>query len=162
VALMPHMSVGDALGEQLLDDFPYEHTTLDEAAASLPLGIFEAQPVVGRRVVTFNLQRGSEEDKLSVVITGPTWGFRGKLDASGVAGGFSGGDDDPDRRYVRIIRNIDVSTAADQSLVLDILGDKVFNELAIRVTLDQEPEPDTDISAFAAKLRKLPFLHFVI
>jgi hypothetical protein len=161
VALLPHTNVGDALGENLLDDFPYEHTTLAEPTAALPLGIFEAQPVVGQRVLTLNLERGSEEDQLSVVITGPTWGFRGRLDASGVAGGFSGGEDDPNRRYVRILRNLDASTETDQSRVLDLLGDKVFNGLAVRVILDREPEPDSAIDAFTAKLRELPSLHFV-
>jgi hypothetical protein len=121
-------------------------------AAVLPSGIFEAQPMVGRRVLAFNLQRGSEEDQLSVAVTGPTWGFRDRLDASGVAGGFSGGEDDPNRRYVRMLRNLHVSAEADQLRVMDILGAKVFDGLATRVRLHREAEPDIVTDGFTAKL----------
>eukprot|EP00973_Karenia_brevis_P043863 6074540-Karenia_brevis.AAC.1 len=45
VILHPHTGVDLAL---VWDDLEYEHYTLQEPSAKLPLHVFEAQPVVGK------------------------------------------------------------------------------------------------------------------
>ena len=73
---------------QVNDDWQYEHYSVSEPSAALPLSYFHAQPCVGKRTVGFNLQIDSDTT-LSVVITGNTWAFRQRLDAHGVQGGYT-------------------------------------------------------------------------
>ena len=93
VHLLPHLGV--EVKEN--GDWHYEHYSLSEPASSLPLGVFEAQPCVGKRIVTLNVQVESET-QISVVITGNTWAFRRRLDAHGVPGGYSEAEDEGKQR----------------------------------------------------------------
>ena len=60
-----------------------------------------------------------------------------------------------------VLKNIDVSETAQQQRVLEIIGDGVFKNLAMRVVLDSEPEQDTDVAVFLERLRQIPNLHFL-
>ena len=153
VHLHPHTGVDAA---SAWGELEYEHYTLNEPSATLPLGIFEAQPVMGKSIVVLNLQLETPE-QLSVVITGKTWSFRSRLDAYGVAGGYS---NEENRKYFRVLKSLDVSEAAQQERGLQMIGDSVFNNLAMRVVLNEKPEPDTHVAAFVEKLKELPSLHF--
>ena len=154
VHLHPHISVGVA---NILEDLEYEHYTLNEPARVLPLGIFEAQPVVGKRIVSLNIQIDTPI-QISVVITGNTWSFRSRLDAFGVNGGYIG--DDVSRKYFRVLRNVDVSDDAQATRILSLIGEGVFKNLALRVNVDAKPKPDTHVEAFLTKLSECPSLHF--
>ena len=97
VTLHPHTGIDLAA---LWDDLQYEHYTLKEPSAELPLRVFDTQPVVGKRITTLNLQLDSEST-LSLILTGHTWPFRGRLDAFGMSGGFYGEEVDKDNGGAR-------------------------------------------------------------
>ena len=78
VHLHPHVTVDVA---DVFDELEYGHYTLQEPEANLPLGVFEALPVGSRRVITLNIQVETHE-KMSIVITGSTWSFRERFDAT--------------------------------------------------------------------------------
>ena len=136
-----------------------EHYKLNEPEASLPLGIFEAQPLGNKRIISLNFQ--IEADELaSIVITGGTWAFKDRFDEYGVPGAKMG-EADENQRYIRVLRSVDVSEQAQQERILNIVGDKVLKNLAVRVTIDKKPEEDTAVAAFIEKLKETPSLHFV-
>eukprot|EP00973_Karenia_brevis_P041718 5773832-Karenia_brevis.AAC.1 len=137
VHLHPHCGVNLA---DSLDGLEHGDYTLHGPAPKLPLGIFEAQPVTGKRIVQLHLQPESA-DTMSVLVMGQTWNFRTRLDSHGVDRAWYG--DDENRKYVRILKSIDVSKEVQQQRVLDMLGDNVFKNLAIRVLLDSQPEKDS-------------------
>ena len=134
-----------------------EHCTINEPAAQLPLHIFEAQPPVGKRITVLNLQLQSDSE-INLVITGHTWPFRSRLDAFGIAGGYSEDGNSDVRRYYRVWKQIDV--AGDGAGRFMEMLTAVFNNLALRVTLDGVPVPDTHVSTFVDKLRGKPSLFF--
>ena len=57
------------------------------------------------------------------------------------------------------MKSIDVSDAAQQQRVFELISN-VFNNLAMRVVLDSDPEKDTQVSAFVDTLKTNPSLHF--
>ena len=57
VHMHPHVNVDIA---DVWDELEYGHYTLQEPEASLPLKIFEAQPIGNRRVITLNVRRGTK------------------------------------------------------------------------------------------------------
>ena len=66
-----------------------------------------------------------------------------------------------DRKYFRVLKNVDVSSVEQTKRVQDMIDDSVFKGLAMRATVDREPEADTRVSEFLAQLRECPSLHFV-
>ena len=72
VVLHPHTGIDVS---SLQDDLLYENYVINEPAKSLPLHIFEAQPVIGKRITVLNLQV-TDEMTLDLLITGHTWPFR--------------------------------------------------------------------------------------
>lgn len=87
IHVRPHKSAAAEVTSLLVESLSYEHLTFHEAAAEaqLPLKIFEAQPVVGKRVVTLFVQPESGTH-VSVLFGGNTWNFRSALDEAGVKG----------------------------------------------------------------------------
>lgn len=159
VHLHPHVGVNIS---DSWDDLTYEHYTLHDTAQTLALGIFEAQPVAGKRIVVVHIQPESGE-LLSILVVGNTWNFRSRMDSHGVAGAyFSGNGSEENRKYVRILKSIDVSETAQQQRVLGMFGDRVFKHLAIRVVVDSALEEGTDVAAIVERLRNMPSLHFSI
>jgi hypothetical protein len=86
VHLHPHTSAKTAAVDawDLLEGCEY---TRMQPAQRLPLKFFEAQPVQGKRIVTFRLEL--DDGKLSALIVGNTYAYRTKLDEAGVLGGYS-------------------------------------------------------------------------
>ena len=155
VHLCPHVGVDIA---DIWDDLAYEHYTLNEPSAVLPLKVFDAQPVIGKRIITLNLQIETMET-LCVVITGNTWAFRTRLDAAGISGGYTGDEDT--RKYVKVRKNLDVSNEDEQARFVDMIGPGTFKHLAMRVRVEGEEVADTHVSQFLKKLREdYPSLHF--
>ena len=87
IHVRPHKSAAAEVTSLLVESLSYEHLTFHEAAAEaqLPLKIFEAQLVVGKRVVTMFIQPESATH-VSVPWGGNTWNFRAALDEAGVKG----------------------------------------------------------------------------
>jgi hypothetical protein len=141
----------------LKDDLSYENYVINEPAARLPLHIFEAQPVVGKRITVLNLQLKGDSE-IDLVITGHTWPFRARLDAFGIAGGYTDEEGGDGRRYFRVWKQIAVASE-DANRFVDML-DTVFKNMALRVTLDAAPPPDTRVAAFIDNLREVPSLFF--
>ena len=154
VVIHPHTGIDLA---ELEEELSYEHYVMNAPAAKLPLHIFEAQPVVGKRITVLNIQLKSDGE-IDLVITGHTWPYRARLDAFGIAGGFAEDEGGQARRYYRIWKQIDVSNDG-AARFMDMLG-TVFRNAAMQVVLDANPVPDTHVAAFIDKLRAVPSLFF--
>ena len=86
----------------------------------MPMKIFEAQPVFSKRIITLHIEAESDEE-LSILIAGPLWGFRSRLESHGVTGAYYEGDKDT-RIYYRVLRNLNVSDESQKKKVIDMLG----------------------------------------
>ena len=53
-----------------------------------------------------------------------------------------------------------IARRGQKERVLQLLGDRVLNNLAVRVVLDKEVENETHVKAFIDELRELPNCHF--
>ena len=60
-------------------------------------------------------------------------------------------------------KGIDVSDGDQKESILQMLGEKVLNNLAVRVVVDRsdEIEEDSEMHTFIEELRELPSCHFV-
>ena len=154
VQLRPHSSCDMEID---IDDFNYEHYTLHEKARELPLHVFHAQPVVGKRIVILNLQISSDT-VFDLVITGHNYPFRGALETFGIHGGYQEAEKD-NRQYVRVWKDVDISDQDTNKRFMEML-ETVFKSLCLRVVLDREPTPDTDVANFVEKLRENDALFF--
>ena len=154
VVLHPHSGIDL---NPVWDDLTYENYSLEEPAPSLPLALFSAQPVVGKKVVSLHLQPESS-DTMSIIIQGQTWVFRSRCDEHGITGGYVG--EGEQRAYYRVLKGLVVSNAEEKARVMDILGDAVFKHLAMRVVVDKEPEEGSDAAQFISELRGVLSLHF--
>ena len=154
VHLHPHSNVDIA---EILDQLEYGNYTLQEPADNLPLGVFEAQGL--KKPITLNFQVQSPE-KLSIVVTGGTWPFKERFDAFGIRGARAGDDGEDNKQYIRVLLDLDVSEQSSRDRVLGMIGDNVLKNLALRATVDKEPEKDSAVEAFIETLKLLPSLHF--
>ncbi len=154
VVLHPHKEIDL---NPVWDDLTYESYSLEEPAASLPLPLFSAQPVIGKRVVCLHLQPETV-DTMPIIIQGQTWVFRGKFDEHGITGGYVG--EGETRKYYRVLKGLVVSNSEEKARVMDMLGDAVFKSLAMRGVVDSEPEEDNDVAQFISELRGVLSLHF--
>ena len=153
VHVYPHIGIDIA---DAREHFSFEHYIMNDPALKLPLGIFEAQPVTGKKIVQIHIQPESA-DTMSVLLTGTIWNFRSRLDAHGVAGAYYGADET--RKYIRLLKSIDVSEEAQQKRVTDMVTE-VFKNLAIKVILDDAPEEESEVAEFVEKLHEISSLHF--
>ncbi len=55
-------------------DFAYYE--FHDAAASLPLSVFDAAPPNGGSIVTLSVQVQTENEEIGLVVSGSTWNFR--------------------------------------------------------------------------------------
>ena len=89
-----------------------------------------------------------------LVITGHTWPFKASLDAFGIHGGYRTEETEKEnRQYVRVWKDIDISNQGVSDRFMEML-ETVFKKLCLRVTLDRELAPDTDMAQFVEKLRQ--------
>ena len=124
------------------------------------------------------------EDKCSFVITGNTWAFRQRLDAHGVSLGYTGENEarkymSPQTNsiymcppsiirntsisivwYYRVLKSLDMTNSEQRQRVLDMLGEAVFKNLAMRATVDKTPDEGSDTADFIEELKELSNLHF--
>ncbi len=66
--------------KETVDKMSYEPLPLHDAAAELPLKVFECHPPQSKKIISLVFEPLSE-DTLNVVITGGTWVFRDELEA---------------------------------------------------------------------------------
>ena len=104
----------------MFDVMEYEHYTLLECSSILPLQVFEAQPVVGKRIIDLNL-RIDDADKVSLIITGNTWPFREGLDAFSISGGYLGNDTEEETNMID-------SSGSEEDFVCQLCGADPFEE----------------------------------
>ena len=100
------------------------------------------------------------EERMSLVLGGGTWSFKERFDAYGIRGARTGEEGEENRQYIRVIPDCDVSEQSSRDRVLGMLGDSVLKNLALRVTVDKEPEEDSAVGAFLELLKMRPSLHF--
>ena len=86
-------------------EMTYMPIEVREPSDNLPLKIWQAQPVIGKRVLSLNFEP-EDESTVSLVITGNTWNFRDDLGRSGIQGARAG---DEGGAYYRYLKNVDVS-----------------------------------------------------
>ena len=157
VHIFPHL---DIELDNLMEGFEYEPYTINEPSRDIPMGIFDAQPVMGKRIITLHIEAESEES-VSCLIAGNTWMFRARLDSHGVPGAFHSEDSQVENRsYYRLLKNVNVAEEAGKQQIVDMLGSAVFKGLAMRAVLDKAPEADTHAAEFIQQLREFPQLHF--
>ena len=127
----------------------------------LPMGIFEAGPIWGKKIVSIEVQPESE-DMLSIIVSGATWNWKGKLDAHGVAGAYF--EQNGEKNYFRVLRSVDVSEDDGREKILQMLGERVFQGLAVRVVVaegsDEALEEGTAVHGFIETLKERPSCHF--
>ena len=83
-----------------------------------------------------------------------------RLDEAGVRGAYvdeEEGASDAKRNYYRIIKGLDVTT--EPKRIPELLKE-VFNNLAMKVLVETEPQSDSDVASWIGGLRELPNLHF--
>ena len=151
IHIRPHKSASAEVTSDLVESLSYEHLNFHEAAAEskLPLKMFEAQPVIGKRVVTMFVQPESATN-VSILFGGNTWAFRAALDEAGVKGAYleeEGGEDQQQkpqnqngyqnngRKYFRVLRSLDVSSA-EQAKTLQGVIENVFHNLAMKCVVE--------------------------
>ena len=89
-----------------------------------------------------------------------TYAIRRRLEAHNVGVGFV--DDEGGRKYVRVLRSLDVSNEGGRQRILDMCGESVFMNLAMRVLVNPPHEDCSHVAAFVERLRAVPSLHFVL
>ena len=146
--LHPHVNVDI---DECWDNFEYPAYTLEERAAHLPVGCFEAHPPQGKRVLLIELQVESG-NVLSCVFQN-CWSFRDAMDAHGVSGLR-----DENNVYYRVVQSVDVSSEQAKERLLSVLA--IFQNLAARVTVEGRAKSGGAVHALLRDLRAQPHLHF--
>ena len=85
--------------------------------------------------------------------------MKARLDAFGLQAGYTQQENSDTRRYFRVWKAVNTSNKEDIDRFMDLLT-TVFNNMALRVTLDARPIQDTPVSAFVDKLREKSSLFF--
>ena len=137
----------------LSETMSYTPVTQHPQSRSLPLKLFEAHPVVGKKVLCFFFEAESDYE-LSLVITGNTWNFRDDLERVGVQGARADGGG-----YYRYIKTADLTNEESRQQILGLVD--IFHKQAIRVVVDPTPEPGSPVEKFLDDMRAMHCLHFV-
>ena len=150
VTIYPHTGVDvDATWDELL--FP--NYTLHEPNKTMPMGVFEARPVQGRRIMAVDIQIEGDST-LSLVFHGATWLFREAFDDAGVA---ALRDESSGLTY-RVLKSMDVSDGMEP--ITRVLG-HALRGLVVRATVQGRAQPGTAAHACIQVMRGLAQMHFV-
>ena len=145
----PHVNVDI---DECWDNFQYPAYTLEERTSRLPIGVLEAQPPQGKRIllITFQVER---ESVLSCVFQN-TWNFRDAIEAHGIPGLR-----DDNKKYYRVVQSVDVASESGKQRLLSVLG--IFQNLVAHVTVEGKTKSGEPVHAFLRDLRTTkPHLHF--
>ena len=128
-----------------------------DPSKKVPLSIFDAQPVQGKRVMNVTLEQHSEAE-ISLVFHGCTWQFRDALENAGMRA--SRYEENGTMKYVHVLANVNVSKEKDITKV-DNVFQNALKCLACRV-LDSKTLKGEEVQAFIERMsEKHEQLHFV-
>ena len=154
VSLYPYLGVDIA---PIWDDIKYPNYLLYDPERRLPLGIFEAQPPQGKRIMSMTIQPESEIHA-SFVFHGCTWLFREAWDCHDVRAVTY--EEEGTTQYCRAIQNLDVSDELGKAKLLNIL-DTVLKNLALRVLIEGGLAGlSGKVRSFVLELKSREDLHF--
>lgn len=85
--------------------------------------------------------------------------FRLRFHAHGVPGAYVGNKHEKSV-YGHAGETFDESQMAQQEEVRQMIGDGEFENIALRVVVDAEPERDSKVAGFIEQLVGMPSLHF--
>ena len=127
----------------------------------LPLQVNEADGPNRNDPVGLTVQIQSP-DELHFIFMGGTWAYRTAFNTMGVGGSYQNPEAMDKGLYLRVLRGINASNAADKTRVIAILGDAVLNELAMSVRVEGTCGPEAPVSSFIEELRGRTHLHFEV
>ena len=137
------------------ESLSYQEYLMYDPARKVPLSIFDAQPVQGKRVMNVTLEQQSETE-VTLIFHGCTWHFRDALEDAGVTA--SRYEEDGAWKYVHVL-NVNVSKEENIAKV-DAVFQDALKCLACRV-LDSKTLKG-DVKAFIERLgEEHEQLHFV-
>ena len=103
----------------------YQEYLMYDPTKKLPLSVFEAQPVQGKRIMNVTLEQHSESE-ISFVFHGCTWNFRDVFEVAGLTAARY--EENGATKYVYVLANVTVSEEADIAKV-DIVLQTVLKGL---------------------------------
>ena len=152
VQITPHTGINL---EDILDEFEFDNYILNDETKTPPLKIFEAAPVYGKKVTTFNIEILNDVE-VNIVIT-HVYAFRDGFETIGIQGGRIGATSNTKGEYVRLMPKLDVVKEEDR--VIKVIED-VLHNVALRALLDGKYEENTPVDKFLKTLRERPNMHF--
>ena len=139
------------------DNLKYQEYLLYDPTKKLPLSVFDAQPVQGKRIMNVTLEQHSESE-ISFVFHGCTWNFRNAFELAGLRAASY--EENGATRYVHVLANVNVSEEKDIAK-MDFVLETVLKYLVCRM-LDSKTLQGEKIKAFVERLSaKHEQLHFV-
>ena len=149
-----HPYVGVSLDTAGIESCNY---TFNDASIRPPLGVFQAHPVYGKRIVALHVEPLGV-DVVSVLIGGRIWSYRDRLDAYDVPGVSYRPSAGVSKVYYRVLQQVVVTDECQRLRVLSLFP-KVFKNLAIRLSVVSAPETASPAAAFIEQLRALRCMH---
>ena len=146
VQVQIHQHATQHVDQEFVRSLNYEHYSLlsVDDDSELPLKWYESQPVIGKKLVTMTVQV-EDEKTCSILGGGNAWAFRQALDENGVSGAYfeddsetmtKDGDSKSNRRYFRVLKNIDVSAKDGSSDKVKDTIEKVFHNLNMKCSIE--------------------------
>ena len=152
VHITPHVGINL---DDVWDELQYDMYTLNDATKTPPLKYFEAAPVYGKKVTSFNIETHNDTE-ISIVIT-HVFSYREGFERNGVQGGRINVTPTLKGDYVRLMPKINVTRDAEH--VTKVI-ENVLQNVHLRVLVDGEYKDDSPVGVFLTKLRERPNLHF--
>ena len=139
------------------DGLIYQEYLMYDPAKKVPISVFEAQPVQGKRIMNVTLEQPSES-KISFIFHGCTWNFRDAFEVAGLTAARY--EENGATKYVYVLANVNVLEEADIAK-MDIVLQTVLKGLVCRM-LDSKTLRGENMKAFVERLSdKHEQLHFV-
>ena len=149
VQIHPH------LGINLEEDLEYLGYTFHEPTKSLPLKWYEAHPVMGRRIITLNVEMISET-VVNFLFGGQLWAYRSRLDEAGVPSATLTNENS--KVHYRLLKDIDCSKEDQKKNALSLFVG-VFKNAAMKLVIAKEAAPVSPAAALLSQLREISSLH---
>ena len=152
VHITPHVGINL---DDVWDELQYDMYTLNDATKTPPLKYFEAAPVYGKKVTSFNIETHNDTE-ISIVIT-HVFSYREGFERNGIQGGRINATPTSKGDYVRLMPKINVTRDAENvSKVIE----NVLQNVHLRVLVEGKCESDTPVGKFLDQLRERPNMHF--
>ena len=125
------------------DSLKYQEYLLYDPTKKLPLSVFDAQPVQGKRIMNVTLEQHSESE-ISFIFHGCTWNFRNAFELAGLRAARY--EENGATKYVHVLAKINVSEEKDMAK-LNIVLETVLKCLVCRM-LDSKALTGDKMKAF--------------